>query len=147
MAINGFLEGLELDSRGRTFDSILSYSDEDTETIHNFIQWVFPLDEASRAVAGSPVLSKSDIAEIRASSTSKINLTRASAWYLGFLNRNRHWVTKYDHNHLRITRVIKSLRLLVGDFEADDFRVKVFVLLGDEKSKIDLKAVSFWTEA
>ena len=147
LVIKSFIEGLEPDPMGRTFDNILSYNDADIENVHNFIQWLFPLDEPSQAVAGSPVLSGTDIKEIRASNTAKINLLHASEWYLGFLERNRQWVTMYDHNHLRITRVIKSLRLLIGDWEADEFRAKVFTLLGDEKSKIDLKALSFWTKS
>jgi hypothetical protein len=31
-----------------------------------------------------------------------------------FYPGNDHWLVAYDHNHLRITRIIQSLRLLVG---------------------------------
>ena len=37
MSIKGFIEGLEPDPMGRTFDNILSYSDADIENVHNFL--------------------------------------------------------------------------------------------------------------
>ena len=49
-------------------------------------------------------------------------IIQSSKWYESFLSRNLHWVTNYNHNHLRITRAIKSLRLLVNDDEARRFR-------------------------
>ncbi len=147
MTISGFIEGVESDSKGREFETILSFCDRDIESIHDFIQWIFPLKEASRAVFNAPVLSDDDVSEISKSETSKSNIIRASKWYLGFLGRNKHWVAKYDHNHLWITRAIKSIRLLVGSHEAENFRESVFEMLGEEKSKIDPKAVTFWLDA
>lgn len=147
MALTGFLDGSTPDSRGRYITEIYSLSDQGIENTHDFIQWVFPLREASRAVFNAPVLSENDVRDIRDSEMAQENLSRSSDWYLGFLKRNKHWMTKYDHNHLRITRVIKSIRILVGDQEADKFRTQIFEILGDAKSKIDPKAVSFWMDA
>jgi hypothetical protein len=50
---------------------------------------------------------------------------------VGFLERNNHWIMNYNHTHLRITRVIKSLRLLASDEAADEFGDKVLALAGD----------------
>lgn len=147
MALTGFLDGSAPDSRGRYITEIYSLSDQEIENIHDFIQWVFPLPEASRAVFNAPVLSEHDVRDIRDNEMAQENLSRSSDWYLGFLKRNKHWMTKYDHNHLRITRAIKSIRLLVGDQEADKFRTQIFETLGDARSKIDPKAVSFWMYA
>ena len=147
MALTGFLDGSTPDSRGRYITEIYSLSDQEIENTHDFIQWVFPLREASRAVFNAPVLSEHDVQDIRDNEMAQENLSRSSDWYLGFLKRNKHWMTKYDHNHLRITRAIKSIRLLVGDQEADKFRTQIFEILGDTKSNIDLKAVSFWMDA
>jgi hypothetical protein len=71
-------------------------------------------------------------------------LAESARWFLGFLERNNHWVTKYNHNHLRITRVIKSLRLLASDEAADEFRDKVLALAGDNLNLVDQKARAFW---
>jgi hypothetical protein len=72
---------------------------------------------------------------------------KSSDWYTAFLSRNSHWKAKYDHNHLRITRAIKSLRLLVSDDEANRFRDGVFALLGEDGDLIGEKALSFWVAA
>ena len=39
---------------------------------------------------------------------------------LVFYRDTRHWRAPVDHNHLRITRIIRSLRLLVSDAAAGD---------------------------
>ena len=41
-----------------------------------------------------------------------------------------HQIGQYDHNHLRITRVIKSLRLLVSDEVADQFGSAILDFVG-----------------
>lgn len=35
------------DSKGRTLDDILAFSDQQFEAGHDFIQWIFPLHEKS----------------------------------------------------------------------------------------------------
>ena len=112
MEIVGFLEGKTPDHRGRMLAVIMQQTDHQAETTHDYIQWLFPLDEPSRSVMGAPVLNELDIEDIRHSELAQQNLVKSASWFLGFLERNDHWITKYDHNHLRITRVIKSLRLL-----------------------------------
>ena len=145
--IVGFLEGKIPDHRGRILAVLLQQTDHQAEATHDYIQWLFPLDEPSRSVNGAPVLTELDIGEIKKSSLAQGNLAKSARWFLGFLERNRHWVTKYDHNHLRITRVIKSLRLLASDKAADEFRGKVLAAAGDNLHLVDQKARGFWASA
>ena len=145
--IVGFLEGKTPDHRGRILAMLLQQTDHQAETTHDYIQWLFPLDEPSRSVNGAPVLTELEIDEIRGSSLAQANLARSARWFLGFLERNNHWITKYNHNHLRITRVIKSLRLLASDEAADEFRDKVLALAGDNLNLVDQKARGFWRSA
>jgi hypothetical protein len=98
-------------------------------------------------VNGAPVLTELDIDEIKESILAQGNLAKSASWFLRFLERNNHWITKYNHNHLRITRAIKSLRLLASDKAADEFKDKVFGYLGDDLNLIDPKARSFWNSA
>ena len=95
----------------------------------------------------APVLSDFDIDEIRENQLAIGNLKKSARWFLGFLERNDHWITNYDHNHLRITRVIKSLRLLASDEAADEFRDKVIALAGDKLNLVDQEARDFWASA
>jgi len=145
--IVGFLEGKTPDHRGRMLAVIMQQTDHQAETTHDYIQWLFPLDEPSRSVMGAPVLNELDIEDIRQSELAQLNLVKSARWFLGFLERNDHWITKYDHNHLRITRVIKSLRLLASDEAADEFRDKVLALAGDNLNLVDQKAKGFWANA
>jgi hypothetical protein len=145
--IVGFLEGKTPDHKGRILAMLLQQTDHQAETTHDYIQWLFPLDEPSRSVMGAPVLNELDIEDIRHSELAQQNLVKSAIWFLGFLERNDHWITKYDHNHLRITRVIKSLRLLASDEAADEFRDKMLRLAGDKLNFIDQKAQGFWTNA
>ena len=143
----GFPNGTGADIYGRTFDDVMAFSDEQIERTHNFIQWLFPLTEPSRAVPGSPCLSDADITALRDISAAVANLNMAADWFLDFLVRNQHWIKPYDHNHLRITRVIKSLRLLVGDENAHHFKEEVNKLAGKRIWTIDPKARQFWKMA
>ena len=145
--IVSFLEGKTPDHRGRILAMLLQQTDHQAETTHDYIQWLFPLDEPSRSVNGAPVLTELEIDEIRQSSLAQANLAKSARWFLGFLERNDHWITKYNHNHLRITRAIKSLRLLTSDQAADEFRDKVLALAGDNLNLVDQKARGFWRSA
>jgi hypothetical protein len=145
--IVGFLEGKAPDHRGRILAMLLQQTDHQAEATHDYIQWLFPLDEPSRSVNGAPVLTELDIDEIRQSSLAQANLAKSARWFLGFLERNNHWITKYNHNHLRITRVIKSLRLLASDEAADEFRNKVLAAAGDKLNLVDQKARGFWANS
>ena len=145
--ILAFLGGSGPDSRGRRLSDIWAFSDTEIERTHNFIQWLFPLAEPSLSVPGSPTLTSCDIAALRLSNAAKTSIVKSGEWYADFLSKNPHWKAKYDHNHLRITRAIKSLRLLVSDDEANRFRNNVFALLGDDAELIDEKARSFWLAA
>ena len=147
MEIVGFLEGKLPDHRGRTLDMLLQQTDHQAEATHDYIQWMFPLDEPSRSVNGVPLLTELEIDEIRQSSLAQANLGESARWFRGFLKRNDHWITKYNHNHLRITRVIKSLRLLASDEAADEFKDKMLALAGDRLNLVDQKARGFWANS
>ena len=144
--IVGFLEGKTPNRRGRILAMLLQQTDHQTETTHDYIQWMFPLAGPSRSVNGAPVLTELEIDEIKQSTLAQANLAKSARWFLGFLERNNHWITKYNHNHLRITRVIKSLRLLASDEAADEFRDKVLGLAGDNLNLVDQKARGFWAK-
>ena len=145
--IIAFLGSVGPDSHGRLLNDIWAFSDAEIEHTHNFIQWLFPLAEASLSVLGSPTLTSDEIATLRLSVAAKTSIAESADWYTAFLSRKSHWKAKYDHNHLRITRAIKSLRLLVSDDEANRFQAGVFALLGDDLAVIDKKAQSFWNAA
>lgn len=57
----------------------------------------------------------------------------------------RNWVHRYDHNHLRITRIIRSLRVLGLDREAQAFYNAVKDI--QVQSTISDRSLRYWTRA
>ena len=107
-----FLEGKIRDYEGRYLRDIWSFDDTKIENIHNFIQWIFPLDQISKYVPSSPVLIDEEILEIKQSTLAKENLILSKQWFYSFLKRTSKWELEKNHNHARISRMIKSLKLL-----------------------------------
>ena len=149
MNFKNFLHNKEPDFKGRTIQDIWNFSDEQIEHTHDFIQLLFPLNENSSAVFHEYYLdTPSSIDAIKSNTLAKESVLKSSKWFLGFLDRNRHWRRRQDHNYLRITRIIKSLRLLVSDQEADSFYQSILSILNDEdKSKINYETLSYWNNA
>ena len=53
------------DDRGRTLDAILAWDDNRLEAVHDYIQWLFPLDEPSRFNPSATLLTPRDRAAFR----------------------------------------------------------------------------------
>ena len=146
MNFKNFLLGIEPDFKGRTIQEIWDYSDIQIEGNHDFIQLIFPLNKKSQNVFHGYYLDNEDlINELKDSHQIRENIMKSSSWFLSFLKRNEYWKSKYDHNQLRITRVIECLRLLVGHDEADNFYQSVVGLSLD--SNINKTTLEFWKNA
>ena len=136
------------DFKGRTLESIWSFSDEDIERTHDFIQILFPLNKPSESAFHGYYLDSEDLIEqIRSNSIARENILKSSNWYLSFLTRNVWlWNRNYDHNQLRITRVIECLRLLISEDEADIFYDDVLKIIKDN-NKVNQTSLNFWKNA
>ena len=142
--VTDFLSDNGLDARGRSLNQILTESDEFWERTNDFIQWLFPLTEPSRSVRNAPILTDDEIKQIRESETAQANMQRSVLRYKEFLAGTTKWRSGYDHNHLRISRVIKSLRLLVSDEAANGFKYWVAGQLGDQIDSIHAESRRHW---
>jgi len=127
-----------------SFDDILNRDDEFWEKTHDFIQWVFPLNEASRFNQQAPILNQSSVKELASSEKTKEKLLSATDRYKSFLRGNNDWRSGYDHNHMRISRVIKCLRLLSDDRSANEFKHWVAGELGDDIDQIHSESKRHW---
>lgn len=146
-AIVRFLLGAGRDGAGRSLAKVLAMDNVQLERRHDYIQWLFPLPEVSSAAPGVPVLSPDDVMQIRSSDIAVANLRAAAARMRDFYARTRHWLVPADHNHLRITRIIKSLRLLAGDAEADAFKTVILDMVGFSGASISARSMGFWAMA
>lgn len=146
-AITAFLEGESPDARGRTLFDVLAMDNAALERNHDFIQWLFPLREPSRAVPDAPVLTDADVEAIRDSGMAQYALAAATDRMDAFYRTTHDWLMPNDHNHLRITRIIRSLRLLVGDEQADAFRAAILSRVEATRAPVSARTRGYWTTA
>lgn len=145
--ILAFLEGEGPDARGRTVFEILAMNDVVLERSHDFIQWLFPLPEPSAAVPDAPVLTPDDIRAIRESELAPVALAAATDRMANFYRSTHDWLMPNDHNHRRITRIIRSLRLLAGDAEAEAFRAFIMARVEATRAPISARSRGYWATA
>ncbi len=127
-----FYRGTAPDSHGRTIEEILAWPDARLEEVHDFIQWLFPLAEGSAFNPHAPIVTPEDARSFRQDAALQARLTKAFDRFLRFLglecrraglglevvrgarfaDRREGWLYPGSHNFLRLTRVLKSLRLL-----------------------------------
>lgn len=64
-----------------------------------------------------------------------------------FYVQTKGWLTAFDHNHLRITRILTSLRDLVGPGEARAFYEDVLTLDRLAGSPVNPESLEYWRKA
>jgi hypothetical protein len=168
--IIAFYSGTQPDHRGRFLREIQEWPDDQLESVHDYIQWLFPLPERSGFNMAAPVLTREDIQEFRTNpdlqGTLRVSFLRMMNFY-GFAARSgKHitvtraphfaakatgWLSPGNHNHLRITRILKCLTVLGLEVEAKEFFECLAEIYKDEQNK-PLPAISdetmlYWREA
>ena len=147
-----FYDGKKTSCRHNLSD-IWSYSFERLEDGHDYIQWMFPLNEPSAHNNKAPILTAEDIKTFRESPMLKWRVMTSVHTFMRFLHfTTSAWLCEYDHNHLRITRILKCLMLFGMENEAHALfeeltsHVKVYrEYLGDPKFMS--KATCYWADA
>ncbi|NJC40070.1 hypothetical protein GGQ87_000328 [Brevundimonas alba] len=142
-----FLQGEGPDGRGRTLFEVLAFDNAALERNHDFIQWLFPLPEPSAAVPDAPVLTEADVEALRESTLAHCALAAATDRMIAFYGATHQWWAPHDHNHLRITRIIRSLRLLRGDDEADAFRAAILSMVEAARAPVSARSRGYWMTA
>jgi hypothetical protein len=166
-----FYSGVGTDDRGRYLREMLEWPDEELEPVHDYIQWLFPLTEPSAFNPRAPLLSDAAIREFRRSAELRSNVLasfeRMVRFYgfelaaaeedcvirraANFSERAHVWLAPMNHNHLRITRILKCLRLVGLDDHARAFFDALAAIYESERRKprsnITAKTIHFWREA
>ena len=145
--IHDFLRGAGRDGRGRRLSDVLAFDDARIEAVHDFIQWLFPLAEASRAVPGAPVLGTAEAAAIRGDPQAQAGLCAGLERMARFYADTDGWLTGYDHNHLRITRIIAATRDLFGPAEAAGFHTAIMARVVAAGTSVNRDSLRYWRAA
>jgi hypothetical protein len=143
--IHDFLRGTGRDGRGRRLADVLAFDDARIEAVHDFIQWLFPSAEASRAVPGAPVLGAAEAAAIRGDPQAQAGLRAGLDRMARFYADTDGWLTGFDHNHLRITRIIAATRDLLGRADAAAFHAAVMTRNTAAGGPVNRESLRYWS--
>lgn len=161
------------DAEDRTLSEILRFPDRDLEYHHDYIQWLFPLPERSPFNPNAPQIDQATAEAFRTRpelrSRLRESFVRMLSFYgfevipvpaggkfgiqegsnIDFQRKSRFWLRQFDHNHLRITRIIRCLRVLGLEDEAEEF-YKILARVGAPKpgqGGVGQKSLNFWKRA
>ncbi|HEX3663130.1 MAG TPA: opioid growth factor receptor-related protein [Acidobacteriaceae bacterium] len=155
------------DDRGRTLTEILAWSDDRLEAVHDFIQWLFPLPERSGANPGAPTLDAATIDAFQTTPALRDRLHQAFermlhfyglAWVTSpagsaverlpnFRDRAQNWLWPMNHNHLRLTRILRSTLLLGLDAESKALFHALNAVYREFPARISTRTHAFWMDA
>lgn len=122
--IQAYFQNNGPDHLGRYYNDSLKQTDEQLEECHDYIQWWFPLCERSSFCIEAPLLTKDDILVFQ----KLIDITPSVNRFCKFLGFEINWLDnklytlpnqcdekwtgRFNHNHLRISRMLKCVALL-----------------------------------
>jgi hypothetical protein len=117
---------------------LCSMDDDWLEGTHDFIQVIFPNKEASKFVPDAKLLTDEDIHQFRSNNKLRSNLIKVIGrmflfWEIG--KDKPVWISKHNHNYLRITRTIiflKAVGFADCNFILYDYLQEMFNLYPDE---------------
>ncbi len=163
-----FYRDQRTDHCGRSRVEILKQSYDWLESKHDFIQWIFPLKEPSAANPHAPILSEAAVREFQKDPALKERLVISLKIMLGFYGlelvesgsgsvtvkrlqnfaqRSRCWLTPWNHNFLRITRILKSLSILGLPDHARGFLQCLEGIYPEYRDVISENTFAFWQAA
>ena len=161
-----FYRGREKDSEGRTIEEIWQMNEQALEYTHDYIQWLFPLPQKSGFNPNAPILNKADIRNFSTDESLKFRIQRSFEVMLAFYGfskvpmegspvvlpspdfakRISVWLTRGNHNYLRISRILNFLMLVGLNEEAKMFFKALEEVNKMNHSKIG-SAFSYWRAA
>jgi hypothetical protein len=163
-----FYLGEQHDRAGRMIQEIWAWDFEKLECIHDYIQWLFPLSEKSAFNPNAPVVNESVIQLFRDDPRLRQNLLRSLIVMLRFyglqhhqdelgqvlidqsteyLSRKREWLGVFNHNYLRITRILKCLVAFGLVNEAQAFYECLQQIYREDSAQIGADTFQYWTNA
>lgn len=127
-----FLHGNATDGNGRYFSDYLNFDADTWEECHDHVQWAFPSHIPSRFNINAPVVDMEELAEgiTVAGISNAMKLVEAYLASLGFAEgadkkwrwcfdknntRTFVWLTPYNHNYQRISRLLNFLHWIDPD--------------------------------
>ena len=153
------------DHQNRFLSEVQHWPDDLLESVHDFIQWMFPLREPSGFNPFAPLLDDASILEFRSNEGLQESLRTSFHRMLKFYGfasephnasvrtgpkfaeQSRNWLNVGNHNHLRLTRIIKSMNVLGLHPEARALSDCLVDIYQTNSGKISERTLRFWQDA
>lgn len=161
-ALIDFQLGQGTDSQGRTIEEIWALNDFWLEHDHKYIQWLFPIDTQTKFNRHTPVLSQDDAVAFESCDALKGAQRQSLTMMLRFFGmqwqgtnivptmelsiRDHIWLKRGGHNHLRISRIIRSLALC-GQSELSSKFQRAMLDAAEQFGEVSEESRSFWMSA
>lgn len=160
--ITDFMSGLSPDHKGRYISDIWKFNQFWLEHTHDYIQWLFPIEVAHARNSFAPCLTVED--RLVFDDAPYLRQQQATSFLLMLdffglmqesgritakpdLNIRKHiWLKRGGHNHLRISRIIRSLALCGNLAQAEKFQ-RAVIKIGLEHGQITDKTIHHWLSA
>jgi len=153
------------DDRGRTLEEILAWDNSKLESVHDYIQWVFPTRQPSSVNPSAPVVTDETSREFAENLLLRQRLHHAFERMLRFYGlrvatdrsiepdperferRARVWLHPGNHNHLRLTRIMESLAALGLTAEARALQRCLVDRVVPVHGRVSKTTLDFWKRA
>lgn len=152
------------DHRGRTLDGILAWSDEKLESVHDYIQWIFPTRQPSGVNPYAPLVTHATVEAFASDAALRQRLRDAFERMLRFYGlresggtiepdpdryalRSRVWLHAGNHNHLRLTRIMESVATLGLRRDALALQRCLVERVAPESGRVSSTTLEFWKRA
>lgn len=169
-----FVEGRGVDGSGRTIEEYFLFDMDKWEECHNHVQWAFPSHIKSRFNLDAPVVDMEEFSQrlniigfnnihrLLASYLESLGFTKdAAGWHAPRDWQNERaliWMTPYNHNYQRISRVLNLLSWIDPDLaisllgEFLDVAQELATWTGEDHMKrrvpfITAETVVYWSKA
>ncbi len=163
-----FYRGLEPNNNAVTLDQILAWDDGQLESVHNYIQWLFPLTTPSGPNPTAAILDNPTIQTFKGDPALQNQVLRSFRRMLAFYGLQMNEATKAitrapnfnarmavwlidpngHHNFLRITRIIRSTDLLgLPDYSRSFFAIMQDIEQREGRGIISAYTLNRWREA
>jgi len=156
--------GGDSDDRGRTLDEILAWNDENLESVHDYIQWVFPTRRPSGVNPHAPLVTTATVEAFTTDAALRQRLRQAFERMLRFYGlrerdgtiepdperfapRARVWLHAGNHNHLRLTRIMESVATLGLRSDARALQRCLVERVAPESGRVSSATLGFWQRA
>ena len=137
---------------GHSRTQVLAFSDKEWNSNHVFIQWLFPSDQPSAFSTTAPLLTEEDVFVFRSNMKIRYNVYASVQRFMEFLGFQDpdcvqpFWWCDVDHNHLRITRMLRFLKRCGFEDCIQDIKTRILTLDANFPDVVSNQTYLFWNE-